>query len=162
MKMDIRTALKEGMKITPMSAYKNKESEPEYTLVKSSDDGELYGFFQKRVIKLSEIDQEKYICTGLDALEEKREYVEIKTSSAKTQLLDHRDNVLWAVEEAIENLFPDDEEWVEIEARKVTRTREEYQKKRHGENSIEFALRGKIKGFYDDATEIEDGVREVF
>ena len=160
MVMDIRTQLKEGMKIKPLGTF-SSDHDPEYTLVRSSDDGELYGYFQKDIIKLSEIQEDKYICTGLDALEERREYLEIKINPKKTELLDHRDNILSSIEEAIDNAYSDNEGWSEIEARLIMRTREEYLKSIYGEKFISLVLRDKIKDIYDKSPEIGENVRRA-
>ena len=163
MTMNITTSLKEGMKIMPIEAHDKKETTPEYTLIIDKADGEMYGFYNKDIIKLSEINEDDYICTGLDAFEERREYLEVKISEEKTELLDHRDITLSAIEDAIDNnsYCSSESGWVEIEVRKVETTREEYWKRLRGEGCIEFSLRDKIKNFYDGAEDIGNGVRRV-
>ena len=161
--MKVTTQLKEGMKIMPIESHNKKETTPEYTLIIDKSDGEMYGFYNKDIIKLSEINEDDYICTGLDAFEERREYLEVKISSEKTELLDHRDSTLSAIEEAIDHngYYADEEDWVEIEVRKVQATREDYWKRLRGEGCIEFFLRNKIKNFYTNAEDIGNGVRRV-
>ncbi len=107
--------LQEGMAIKE----KNNPDSEKFRLVKSSIDNELYGVGSTKIIKISEINQDDYVCDDISCFKNEYTYFEIKFKD-KTKLLDDEYLISFL------HTHLDFDDYVDFEIKKVDMTLEEF------------------------------------
>lgn len=142
MTVDIR----EGMKIQRIKSFQEKNEKDIFTMIKSSNDDELYGYrivspLKKEFIKLSDENEDEFICVDVKAWEDKNTYIEIivEEEDRETQIFDNDEKLFWNLIDAINdcNHFNDDY-FKEMELRTVHMTKEEYMIKSNNDYSLKY------------------------
>ena len=144
--MSITVDLKEGMEIKEIY---NDNSE-NYTLVKSTQDNELYGVGRTKVIKISDINESDYICENLNSFDKMETYFEFENNyNDKTKLIEMDESLIYELAYKIDENTYEDSEFSSINVRKVYMTIEEFINKTKDQRLKFLRLRGKVKSIYD-------------
>lgn len=136
--------LQEGM----ATKEKNNPDSEKFILVKSSVDNELYGVGSKTIIKISEINQDDYICVDISCFKNEYTYFEIRFRD-KIKLFDDEDLISYLHRET------DFDDYEEFEIKKVDMTLEEFSIKTKNYLSSYISYRDKVKDKYEELKDIK-------
>lgn len=135
--------IQEGMAIKE----KNNPDSEKFRLVKSSIDNELYGVGSTKIIKISEINQDDYICDDISCFRNIYTYYEIRFRD-KTKLFNDEDLISYLHRKT------DFDDYEEFEIKKVEMTLEEFSIKTNNYLASYIKYRDKVKDKYEELKEL--------
>jgi len=131
--------IQEGMAIKE----KNDPDSEKFRLVKSSIDDELYGVGGSKIIKISEINQDDYICDDISCFKNEYTYFEVRFRD-KIKLFEDEDLISFL------STKTDFDDYEEFEIKKVAMTLEEFSIKTKNYLSSYISYRDKVKNKYEE------------
>lgn len=131
--------IQEGMVVKE----KNNPGSEKFRLVRSSIDNELYGVGSETIIKISEINENDYICDDTSCFNNEYTYFEVKFKD-KTKLFDDEDLISYLHRKT------DFDDYEEFEIKKVEMTLEEFSIKTKNYLSSYISYRDKVKDKYEE------------
>ena len=131
--------IQEGMAIKE----KNNPDSEKFRLVKSSVDNELYGVGSTKIIKISEINQDDYVCDDISCLKNIYTYYEVRFRD-KVKLFDDEDLISFLHRET------DFNDYEEFEIKKVYMSLEEISIKTNNYLASYISYRDKVKDKFEE------------